>query len=79
MDMMCGNAWEVEGMGCAEAATVKRIQIMKGVKRGIEKQKMVLKERQMSSAKKEGEIEIRTKYYIFHIIPNTSYRKLPLN
>lgn len=39
MDMMCGNAWEAGGMGCAEAATVKRIQIMEGVNGGIEKQK----------------------------------------
>lgn len=36
--MMCGNAWEAgEGMGCSEAATVKKVQIMKGVNRGIEK------------------------------------------
>lgn len=37
----CMGSWRDEGGGCAEAATVKRIQMMKGVNGGIEKQRMI--------------------------------------
>lgn len=61
---------------CAEAATVKKIMSMKGEDRGIEKEKVILKKRQLQK-KKKGEIAIRITCWMFHIIPNTAYRKVP--
>lgn len=39
---------------CAEAATVKKIMSMKGEDRGIEKEKVILKKRQLQKKKKKG-------------------------
>lgn len=38
---------------CAEAATVKKIMSMKGEDRGIEKEKVILKKRQLQKKKKK--------------------------